>query len=84
MSTPSKNEVAKWLTVLYLGLASIQNQAAEFVEISAEIETFGYRLGDTESILEAKPKTVNVKCITGATEWYIEHDFQIRRYLRNF
>ena len=67
------------MIVLCLGLVSMQNQAAEFVEITAEIETFGYRLGDTNSISEARPRTVNVKCITGATEWYIEHDFHIRQ-----
>jgi hypothetical protein len=79
MNRSLEAKVAKWLTVLYLGLASIQNQAAEFVEITAEIETFGYRLGDTNSVAEARPRTVNVKCITGAIEWYIEHDFQIRQ-----
>ena len=79
MNTPSKNKLAKWVTALCLGLVPIQNQAAEFVEVSAEIETFGYRLGDTNSIAEAKPQTVNVKCITGSTEWYIEHDFHLRQ-----
>jgi hypothetical protein len=79
MNTSSKHKVAKWVTVLCLGLVPIQNQAAEFVEISAEIETFGYRLGDTESVAEAKPRTVKVKCITGSTEWYIEHDFHLRQ-----
>jgi len=78
MNTPSK-KVAKWLIAFSLVLVPVQNEAAEFVEISAEIETFGYRLGDKESVLEAKPRTVNVKCITGATEWYIEHDFHIRQ-----
>jgi hypothetical protein len=75
MNTLSKNKVAKWVTALCLGLVPIQNQAAEFVELSAEIETFGYRLGDTDSIAKAKPKTVNVMCIAGSTEWYIENDF---------
>ena len=79
MNTPLRTEVAKWVTALCLGLVPVQNQAAEFVEISAEIETFGYRLGDTESILEAKPKTVNVRCIAGSIEWYVEHDFHARQ-----
>jgi hypothetical protein len=79
MNAPPKSNVAKWLTALCLALLSIQNQAAEFVEITSEIETFGYRLGDTNSVAKAKPQTVNVKCITGATEWYIEHDFHARQ-----
>jgi hypothetical protein len=57
----------------------IEHQAAQFVEISAEIETFGYRLGDTNSIARAKPKTVHVVCVTGSKEWYIENDFQERQ-----
>jgi len=60
-------------------LLPIQNQAAQFVEISAEIETFGYRLGDTNSMAKAKPKLVKVGCITGSTEWSIENDFQERQ-----
>ena len=79
MKKPSKNEVAKWVATFFLGLLSIQNQAAEFVEISAEIETFGYRLGDTNSIVKAKPKLVNVVCIAGSNEWYIENDFSERQ-----
>jgi len=79
MNTPSKNKVAKWVIALCLGLAPIQNQAAEFVEVAAEIETFGYRLGDTNSIPKARSQTVKVRCITGSTEWYIEHDFHVRQ-----
>jgi hypothetical protein len=79
MNAPSKKRVAKWVTAFWLGLVPIQNQAAEFVELSAEIEAFGYRLGDSNSIAKAKPKTVNVRCMTGATEWYIEHDFDVRQ-----
>lgn len=79
MKKPSKNEVAKWVATFCLGLLSIQNQAAEFVKISAEIETFGYRLGDTNSIAKAKPKLVNVVCIAGSNEWYIENDFSERQ-----
>jgi hypothetical protein len=61
-----------------LGLLSINNQAAEFVEISAEIESIGYRLHDTNSIATAKPKTTSVVCITGPKEWYITNDYQQR------
>ena len=79
MNTPSRSEVAKWVTALYLAFVPIQTQAAEFVELSAEIEIFGYGLGDTNSIAKARPETVNVKCITGSTEWYIENDFHARQ-----
>ena len=79
MNKPSKNKAAKWVTTLCLVLLPIQNQAAQFVEISAEIETFGYRLGDINSIAKAKPKLVNVGCITGSSEWCITNDFKERQ-----
>ena len=79
MNTPSKNKVVKWVTALCLGLVPAQNQAAEFVELSAEIDTFGYRLGHTNYIPQAKRQLVNVKCITGPTGWFIEHDFHERQ-----
>ncbi len=79
MKKSSKNNVGKWVTAFCLGLLSIQDQAAQFVEISAEIETFGYRLGDTNSIAKAKPTLVNVVCVTGSSEWCIENDFQERQ-----
>ena len=71
--------LTKWLIALCLGLVPVRNHSAEFVEIAAEIETFGYRLGDSNSVAKAKPQTVNVRCITGSTEWYIEHDFHARQ-----
>src|ERR1044071_5919724 len=74
----SKPPLAKLPAIAFLTLLSIRIQAAQFVEISAEIDTFGYRLNDTESITSAKPKTIHVTCITGSTEWYIENDFQHR------
>jgi len=79
MNKSLRNQIRKWAVVLGLGLLPIDHQAAQFVEISAEIETFGYRLGDTNSIERAKPKTVSVVCITGSKEWSIENDFQERQ-----
>src|SRR5438093_5908890 len=79
MNKPSKNNIGKWGAALCLWLLCAQNQAAQFVEISAEIETFGYRLGDTNSMAKAKPKLVSVDCITGSSEWFIENDFQERQ-----
>ena len=79
MNRPSKIRAGKRVAAFCLGLISIQIQAAQFVEISAEIETFGYRLGDTNSVAKAKPSTVNVVCITGSSEWSIENDFYERQ-----
>lgn len=79
MKKPFRNQIDKWIAIFCLGFFSIQNHAAEYIEISAEIETFGYRLADANSIAGAKPKTVHVVCITGPNEWYIEDDFQERR-----
>lgn len=69
----SKNEIGKWVAAFCL-LLPLQIRAAQFVEISAEIETFGYRLGDTNSIATAKPKTFSVVCITGSNKWYMTND----------
>jgi hypothetical protein len=78
MKKPTNIELGRWIAVFCLGLPSFQNQAAQFVEISAEIETFGYRLEDTNSIAKARPRTFTVVCITGTNEWSIENDFQQR------
>lgn len=67
------------LLLAALGLALFtpnSRAAAQFVELSAEIETFAYRLKDTNGIAKAKPKLVKVKCVTGSTGWSIEHDYQ--------
>jgi hypothetical protein len=61
-------------TISCLCFALIHTPAAEFVEISAEIESLGYRLNDTNSIARAKPKTTRVVCITGGREWYLSND----------
>lgn len=79
MEKPFKIQIGKWVATFCLGLFSTQNQAAQYVEISADIETFGYRLADTNSIARAKPKTVHVVCIAGPDQWFIEDDFQGRR-----
>jgi hypothetical protein len=64
MNKPSKNEIAKWVAAFLLGLLSIHIQAADFVEISAEIESLAYGLHDTNGIARAKPKTFSVLCIS--------------------
>jgi hypothetical protein len=79
MKSQFRNQIGNWVVMLCVGLFPMQHRAAQFVEISAEIETFGYRLKDTNSIATAKPKTVNVVCIAGANEWYIENDFYERQ-----
>lgn len=74
--------VGKWVTALGLGFLASQNQAAQFLEISAEIESFGYRLHDTNNIAEARPKITSVLCVTGTNQWYIENDFAQRQQWR--
>jgi hypothetical protein len=71
-----KSAVIGSLAALCFGLLPIPLQAADFVEISAEIESFGYRLQDTNSINRAKPKTTRVVCITGGKEWFLSNDYQ--------
>ncbi len=41
-------EIGKWAATLCLGFVSLHGQAAEVGEISAEIETFAYELGEAE------------------------------------
>ena len=72
---PFKNPIPKSVAVLCLGLMPAQHKAGQFVEISAEIETFGYRLGDTNSMAQAMPRTTSVVCISGTNEWYITNDY---------
>lgn len=71
-------KVSKWIAALHVGfwLLSFQSQCAAFVEISAEIETFGYRLGDRNAVAKTKPITIQVFCIAGANHWYMTNDFQ--------
>jgi hypothetical protein len=70
-----KSEATKLLTIFCFCFGLIHIPAAEFVEISAEIESLGYRLNDTNSITRAKPKTTRVVCITGAKTWFLSNDF---------
>ena len=78
MNRSSKNRIGRWVAGFWLGLLPFQNQAAQFVEISAEIDTFGYRLEDTNSIANAKSRAVSVVCVTGSNEWYLTNDYQQR------
>ena len=74
------NATRRKLALSYLLVLSVFSgttpQAAPFVEISAEIETFGYRLEDTNSIANAKPRTVRLVCVTGSNQWYMTNNFQ--------
>jgi hypothetical protein len=79
MRKPFRSQITQWVGAYWLGLVSLQSLAAQPVEISAEIETYSYRLGDTNSIARAKPKTVHVACVAGANEWSVEEDFSGRR-----
>ena len=79
MKESFKCNASKRVAIFCLGILCLQSQAGEWVEISAEIETFGYRLGDTNNIAQARPKLVKVKCIMGPTGWSIEHDYPERQ-----
>jgi hypothetical protein len=79
VKTSSEIKAGKWVAALCFGLVAIRIQAAQFVEIRAEMEIFGYQLANTDSIASAKPRTVHVWCIAGVNEWYIESDFQHRQ-----
>jgi len=69
------NQVRRSVLLLCL-LLPLHRVAAQFVELSAEIENFGYRLEDTNSIAKAKPRTVHVVCIASSNVSYIENDIQ--------
>src|SRR5262249_15627124 len=71
---PSNHQFPKWVALFCL--LAIQNQAAQFVEISAEIDFFGYELGVPDAPARAEPKTFHVTCTTGSSQWYIENDYQ--------
>src|SRR5215212_5246250 len=75
MNKPSKTEIGTLAIALCLALLFIQTVDAQFVEILAEIETFGYELGKTNAIANAKPRTTTVVCITGSNQWWITNDF---------
>ena len=80
MNKSFKNVIRKWAAILCLGILPIPNLSAQFVEISAEIESFGYRFGDTNAVAKGKRQTVNAVCVTGTNEWFIENDFSQRRH----
>jgi hypothetical protein len=55
MKKPLEFHAGMCVAVFSLSLFSRQLQAAQLVEISAKIETFGYRLADTNSIARVSP-----------------------------
>jgi hypothetical protein len=71
-----QGQVATRAAILCLALLALPSPAAEFVEIAAEIDTWGYALGDAKRIVNPKPRTLNVICITGPNRWYITNDLQ--------
>jgi hypothetical protein len=74
--TDGMSQCRKSVFIVCFGFISLCLEAAQFVEISAAIETSGYRLEDTNSMAWAKPKTVNILCIAGLNQWSVETDFQ--------
>jgi hypothetical protein len=68
--------VRSWLFLFCL-VFTIQNGAAQFVEISAAIDLISFRSGDTNAEATAKPGTISVICITGPGRWRIENDWSL-------
>lgn len=66
--------INRFVAAVMVGLFTVQPGAAQFLEIIAEIETYGYRLDDPDSSARAKPKTFSVRCVTGKGQWRIEND----------
>jgi hypothetical protein len=74
MCKPFKNKLTTCVAASCFALLPLGKPAAQFVEITAEIQTHAYRLNDTNSSSAAKPRTVHVRCVVGANQWYIEED----------
>jgi hypothetical protein len=56
-------------------MCSLQGGAAQFVEISAEIETFYWSKEETNGAAETKPRIVSVLCVVGTNQWRMESNF---------
>jgi hypothetical protein len=56
-------------------LSLVRHAAAQFVEISADIEITTYRSDLPNAEATATPKTFSVLCITGTNRWRIENDW---------
>jgi len=67
------NQTSKWITTACFALFAIQSIGAEFVEITAELESIGWSGSATDSPADAKPKTVSLVCTVGAHEWRIDN-----------
>jgi hypothetical protein len=63
------------IALLLCLLFQVRDGAAQFVEISAQIELTSYRSGQTNAEAGAKPRTISVTCIIGTNEWRIENDW---------
>jgi hypothetical protein len=68
------NQVRKCLLLLCL-LASAQRGAAQFVEISADIELISYPTGQTNAEASSTPRIISLVCITGTNDWRVENDW---------
>ena|SRR2546426_12661266 len=80
MNNSLVKEPRKWAVAICLWLLPpLLCGAAQFVEISAEIELITYRAGETNDAASAnRTRTISLVCTTGTNECRIEHD-----YIRN-
>ena len=47
----------------------------QYIDLSADIELTGYRVGDVKAAADAKPRMFSVRCLAGKREWQVEHDW---------
>ncbi len=74
MKTPFLNQAPKWAALICVWLLPNQHAAAQWVEISADIEITSYRGGDAKAAANAIPRTISEVCTVGANEWRIENN----------
>ena len=53
----------------------VPKAAAQYIEITAEIESLAYRSDQPDAEAKARPKRFSVLCITGNGRWRIENDW---------
>ena len=64
-----------YVVILFHLMRSLQGGAAQFVEISAEIETFHWSAEETNGAARAKPRIVSVLCVVGTNQWRMESNY---------
>jgi len=74
MNSQNSRRFLQCIIALCLSLF-IDRAIAQYIEISAEIQTIAYRSDQPEAELKATPKTFSVLCVVGTNRWRIENDW---------